>query len=75
MGGWVGLVVYGKVEEIEAVRMCYCELGGWEKNEERERERENRDYITHPPTHPPSYLGSFGAEHLNIKSRPQAFDL
>ena len=28
MGGWVG---HGKVEEIEAVGMSYCELGldGW----------------------------------------------
>ena len=32
MGGWVGgWVGYGWVEEIEAVRMSYCDLGvgGW----------------------------------------------
>ena len=27
VGGWVG-IGYGKIEEEEAVRMRYCELGG-----------------------------------------------
>ena len=31
VGGWVGRLSYGKVEEDEAVRMSYCGLldGGW----------------------------------------------
>ena len=41
MGGWVGgWVGYGKVEEDEAVRTRYCELGvclGGEEEEEKKR--------------------------------------
>ena len=54
VGGWVGGWLIGKREEIEAVGMRCCWMGGVATR----RTRESNNPPTHPPTHPLPYLAT-----------------